>query len=699
MEKKQVKIRIEKLKKEIDHHRYLYHVLDRIEISDGALDSLKNELEKLEREYPEFLTADSPTQRVGGEVVDGFKKHKHSRPMLSMFDAFSDEDMRDWEGRLQKILIQKNISSKIEYYCELKMDGLASAIGYEKAVFKTGATRGDGTVGEDVSPNLKTIEAIPLNLRIPKKDDLEKIGVKKENISSILDLVKTGYVEARGEAIMTKKVFDNLNKRYKKEGKNTFANPRNAAAGTIRQLDSKVVAERKLDFYVYSLLLGDGQLLETREQEHNLARLLGFKVLSENKTANSIEDVCQIHQYWDKKRDKLPFECDGLVVKVNDLSLWPVLGVVGKGPRYYMAYKFAAEQVTTKVLEVKWQIGRTGTLTPIAVLNPVRVGGVTVSHSTLHNVDEIKRLSLRVGDTVIIERAGDVIPKIIKSLTNLRTGNEVEIEIPSHCPICSSPVEKTKGEVAYRCSNKNCFAVNLRNLTHWASKSALDIDGLGEKVVEQLVNEKLVSDISDFYALSEGDLSSLERFAEKSAQNLIQAINDKKLIEYSRFLIGLGIRHVGEETAIVLSKKFPLQKGDLLELIEVFSNIPEEKLESIQDIGPKVATSIFDWFKETDNINLLRRMSELGVRIKKEEKSNNNDLLLGKIFVLTGTLNGLTRDEAKAKIREYGASISSSISTKTDYLLAGEKAGSKLEKAKKLGVKILNEEEFLKMIK
>jgi DNA ligase (NAD+) len=695
MNKVEVKKRIEKLKQEINHHRYLYHVLDKVEISDEALDSLKKELFNLEQEYPEFIKADSPTQRVGGKALDKFTKVVHDTPMLSLFDAFTEQDMRDWEGRMKRI---KDVN--YDYFCELKLDGLAMSLRYENGVFEQGATRGDGKVGEDVTQNLKTIESIPLELRIPTEAELKEIGFDPSLIKGdggILDLIENGKIIVRGEAIMTKKVFAELNKRYEKEGRPVLANPRNGAAGSIRQLDSKLSAERKLDFFAYAIEAPINFV--TQEQKIAFARLLGFKSLPYNKYCSDLEAVFEFHSYWEKNRDKLPVEVDGVVVKVNKLSLWDELGVVGKGPRYSMAYKFAAEQVTTRVNDITWQVGRTGVLTPVAHVEAVRVGGVTVTHATLHNMDEINRLDLRIGDTVILERAGDVIPKIVQVLPKLRTGKEKKIEVPSTCPVCDSKITKLEGEVAYRCTNKKCYATNLRNLIHWASKGALDIEGLGEKVVEQLVQEGLILDIADFYQLKKEDLIILDRFAEKSAQNLIQAIQAKKKVPLARFIYGLGIRHVGEETAIMLSEKIDLKNEKISDLALAFAELSLEDLENMEDIGPIVAKSIFDWFHDEHNIRILVKLEENGVSIEKPVKRAEKSEFSGKTFVLTGSLSGLTRDEAKARIRELGGEISSSVSKKTDFVVAGKDPGSKFDKAQQLGVEILDEEGFGKLIR
>ena len=706
MTKQEAKNRIEKLRSEINHHRYLYHVLDKAEISDAALDSLKNELAKLERDNPQLITPNSPTQRVGGKPLAKFNKVRHSAPMMSLFDAFSQEDIKDWQTRLSKILQQGGEIYEFrfqEYFCELKLDGLAVSLVYQNGKFVQGATRGDGVTGEEVTQNLKTIEAIPLVLRQPNESELSKIGFNAKQRQKIRQEVKNGSIEVRGEVVMTKSVFEELNRKYKKEGKPLLANPRNAAAGSIRQLDPKLSAERKLDCYIYALFLvsKEGETLTSRllvrhEQEHELAKLLGFKVLKQNQYCRDLSEVFKFHHRWEKNHDKLDFHCDGIVVKVNNLSLWPRLGTVGKGPRYMMAYKFAAEQATTVIKEVIWQVGRTGTLTPTAVMEPVQVGGVTISRATLHNMDEIKRLGVKIGDTVIIERAGDVIPKVIKVMEKLRDGKEKNIKVPTSCPRCGGKVVKVKGEVAYRCVNKNCYAVNLRRLSHWASKGAMDIEGLGPKIIEQLVKQGLVRDASDFYNLTTGDLKPLERFADKSAENLVQAIKEKKVVDLPRFLYGLGIRHLGEESAIDLAKQF-----GRLDKIE---NAKIEEIQAIYDFGSVMAKSVYDWFRDEKNIKLLAGLEKAGVKVKQQTlrqaqgREVRSKKLGGKTFVLTGSLVSLTRDEAKARIRELGGNISSSVSKKTDYVVVGEEPGNKYDKAKKLGVKIINEREFLKMI-
>lgn len=714
MPKQEIQNRIIKLRNEIDHHRYLYHVLDKQEISEAALDSLKNELFKLENANPELITPDSPTQRVAGKPLDKFEKAEHSEKMISLFDAFSVEDMRDWEKRNWNYLLKKNKTSPqppsfkgegdyFDYYCELKLDGLAIAIRYEKSNFNMAITRGDSQVGEVVTQNVKTIESLPLKLRYPLSEEFEKAGFNKKQIEKIYESLNNGILEIRGEVIMTKSVFRDLNEKYKKAGKSELANTRNGAAGSLRQLNSKLAAERKLDFYAYDLL-GDFDL-KKQEEKFIILKMLGIKTISHNKRCHDLREVEKFQKEWIKKKEKLDYDVDGVVVKVNDLRLWSELGIVGKGPRYMIAYKFPAEQVTTKVLEVVWQVGRTGTLTPVAHLEPVSVGGAIISHATLHNMDEIKRLDLRIGDTVIIERSGDVIPKIIEVLKNLRAGSEKKIKPPKKCPMCEGGVEKMGTEVALRCMNKDCFAVRLRALSHFASKGALDVEGLGKKVVEQLLRKGLVLDISEFYFLKKGDLLSLDRFAEKSADNLIKAIAEKKELKLDRLIFSLGILHVGEETANILAKLFFASiknKEDNLieleELIKYFKNISAESLEEIEDIGPIVAKSIFAWWRNKKNIQILEKMQAIGVKIKLGKKQKKA-IFAGKTIVLTGSLEQLTRKEAKDTIRSLGGKPSSSVSKNTDFVLAGAKPGSKVDKANDLGVEVISEEEFLEMIK
>jgi DNA ligase (NAD+) len=695
-----IKQRLAKLRDQVNYYRYQYHVLDKSIISDAALDSLKNELFKLELENPEFITPDSPTQRVGGEPLAKFVKFHHEYRMYSLFDSFNEQDIRDWQERNAKILADAGRTRTPQYFIELKVDGLAMSLKYEKGLFAVGATRGDGEIGEDVTQNIKTMESVPLSLRLPEKAELEKIGLTAAQAKTVIAAATEGKLYVRGEVVMLKKTFEKLNKKYEREGKPLLANPRNGAAGSIRQLDPAVTAERDLDFYSYEIL-GDLDL-SLQSQKREVLKLLGFKVIAENHICENLDAVFAFYKEIGIKRDKLPFEIDGTVVKVNDLSLWDILGMVGKGPRYMMAYKFPAMQVTTRVKNVAWQVGRTGTLTPVAELEPAEVGGVTVTHATLHNFDEIERLGLKIGDTVIIERAGDVIPKVVQVLPKLRTGGEKKISVPKVCPMCGGKIERIEGEVAYRCVNRNCYAVTLRELIHFVSKNAADIEGLGKKIVEQLVQEGLVSDIADFYLLTEGDLKPLERFAEKKAQNIIESINARRILDLSRFIYGLGIRHIGEETAITLAKKLKIKKEKLKikEVIDFFSKLSLADLEQMTDIGPIVAESVYEWWHNPKNLKVLKKLEDNGVFLKFDTRLQavQGSPLAGKTFVLTGTLAKLTRDEAKDKIRELGGELSESVSKKTDYVVVGAEPGSKRDKALKLGIKILNEEEFLQMI-
>lgn len=668
--------RIEKLKKEISRHRYLYHVLDRQEISDAALDSLKQELVKLEGAYPQFLTADSPSQRVAGKPLEGFHKISHKAPMLSLEDAFSELDMRDWGERMRKVYPK----GLFAYFAELKIDGFAISLLYRDGIFQTGSTRGDGMVGEDVTENLKTIEAIPLSL--------ESTHTYK------------GEVEVRGEVFMTKKVFKEINKERKKKGEPTYANPRNTAAGSIRQLDPKVAASRKLDFLAYDLVSDVGQ--KTHREEHDLLRTMGFRTDGFARECASLDDVFSFWNEIAKKRESLPYQIDGVVVNINDNATFEKLGVAGKAPRGAIAFKFPAEEATTRITDIVVQVGRTGALTPVAHLEPVPIGGTIVSHATLHNEDEVRRLNARIGDTVIVKRAGDVIPKVVGVLTHLRTGKEKRFVMPAHCPACKEPVTRVEGEVIVKCLNKKCPAKNKEALSHFVSRRAFDIRGLGEKILDQLSVVGLVSDPSDIFFLEKGDLLPLERFAEKSADNLILAIRKAKSVPLAKFLVALGIVHVGEETAHALAERAAadLRKSEMTpdDLLDYFQDISADELERIRDVGPIVATSIADYFESAYTKRLLQKLSRAGIIIHIPDAGKNAQKLKGLRFVLTGELVGLTRDEAKEKIRERGGEVQGSVSKATDFVVAGKNPGSKYDKARTLGVALLNEDKFLKLI-
>jgi len=687
MTKEEAKKRIEKLKTEINYHRYLYHVLDREEISDAALDSLKHELYKLEQEYSEFITPDSPTQRVGGEALKEFKKVVHETPMLSIEDVFEFKELEAWEERIKKLLPHQ----KFDYYVEVKMDGLAVSLIYKNKVFSIGSTRGDGKIGEDVTQNLKTIEAIPLRLNEPSEKEIE-IFVKKygKDIDEKIFLAKiknlSEKIEVRGECFMKKNVFEELNREQKKKGEAEFANPRNAAAGSIRQLDSKITASRKLDFFGYALMTDFGQ--KTHEVAHEILKLLGVKVNPENRYAKNLTEVEEFHEYLEKVRGKLNYWTDGEVAVVNDNAAFDKLGVVGKTPRGMVAYKFPPEQATTIVREVVWQVGRTGAITPVAVMDPVFVAGTTVTHSTLHNLDEIERLGLKIGDTVIIEKAGDVIPKVIQVLPNLRTGKEKKIIPPEFCPMCETKLVRRPGEVAIYCPNPKCFAQTLRQTSHFVSKRAFNIDGLGHRILERFLEEGLIRDAADLYELEAGDILPLERFAEKSAANLIEAISKSKKIPLGRLIYALGIRHVGEETAMDLANYF----GSLEKLQEA---TPED-LQKVPNVGGVMAESVIEWFRDKSNKDLVVRLLK-NISVVKPVATKKT--WQGLKFVLTGTLESLTREAAKEKIQMLGGDVTGSVSRETNYVVAGSEPGSKHDKAKKLGVKILDEKEFLEMLK
>ncbi len=705
MTKQQAKQRIEKLKKLISYHRYLYHVLDRQEISDAALDSLKKELFDLEQKFPEFITADSPTQRVGGKPLKKFKKVKHQKPMLSFNDAFSEEDIEDWLERISKLLSDKE-KSGIDFYCELKIDGLAIELIYERGVLKVGSTRGDGTIGEDITHNLKTIEAIPLSFKIKK----QPLG---ESASRPVKLKIPPKVVIRGEVFISKKEFKKINKEQQKKGLSTYANPRNLAAGSVRQLDPKVTALRKLDSFIYDIIenrdsvfvktaesLTKGRAFSTHENKHKVLRNLGFKTNPHNKYCRNLSEVFKFHKYCQKIREKIPYEIDGIVVIVNSNEIFEKLGKVGKAPRGAIAFKFPGRQATTVVKDIKIQVGRTGALTPVAYLESVRVGGVIISRATLHNEDEIKRLDVKIGDTVIVSRAGDVIPDIIKVLPELRTGKEKKFKMPECCPVCGAKVIRLKGEAISRCKNPDCFAQKREYFNHFISKGAFDIDGLGPKIINQLIEEGLVSDPADLFEMKESDLLLLERFAKKSAENLVEAIQGKKEISLPKFIYALGIRNVGEETAQDLSAQGGPASG--WASIDRLKKMSIEDLEKVKDIGPIVARSIYDWFRQKRNVKLVEKLRQVGIKVsastRHQGEAGKSQKLRGLTFVLTGGLGTISRDEAKEKIRELGGEISESVSKKTDFVVVGKEPGSKYGKAKKLGVRTINEKEFLKML-
>ena len=683
MTKKEIKNRIQKLRDEINYHRYLYHVLDKQEISDAANDSLKKELENLEKKYPEFITKDSPTQRVGGKPLDKFVKVRHSQRMLSLNDAFSKEEILEWLSRLERYLHTK---INPEIFAEIKVDGFAVSLVYEDGVLVRGATRGDGLVGEDVTSNLKTIEAIPL--RLDKNKPIEKFnGGSGDVVKNTFNKTRKGKLEVRGEVYIKKKDFLEINKEQEKLDKPAFANPRNTAAGSIRQLDPKLAASRSLSFLAFGISSDIG--LKTHAEVHALLRSLGFPVAKINRYCANTKELSNYYNFVDKQRSKLDFNIDGIVLNINDNKIFTKLGVVGKAPRGAIAWKFPAEQATTKVLDIKVQVGRTGTLTPVAILEPVQVAGSIVSRATLHNQDEVNRLDIRIGDTVIIEKAGDIIPDIIKVLERMRSGNEKKFNMPITCPVCKADVKRKSGEVNHFCQNQNCPARHREGLYHFVSKKAFNIDGLGPRILDQLLDVGLINNAADLFALKKEDLLELEGFKEKAAQNLVSSINFSKNINMSNFIYALGIRHVGEETAAILSDNFSSWREITKKDLDFFMDM--------SDVGEIVAKSIFNFFKNKKNISFLEKLEKNGVKVISQKKKVDQKLNK-KIFVLTGSLDSMSRDDAKNKIRSLGGKVSSSVSKNTNFVVAGDEAGSKLEKAEKLGIKIINEERFLEML-
>ncbi len=659
MKEKEVQKRIEKLKKLIEHHRRLYHVYDKEEISADALDSLKKELSDLEKRFPHFITPDSPTQRVGGEPLDKFVKVKHYTEMLSLDDAFEEDDMHEFKKRVEKIT-----GKEVNFFCELKVDGLAVELIYEDGVLFSASTRGDGRVGEEVLSNIKTIEAVPLKL---EKED---------------------SVVVRGEIFITKEEFLRLNEERKKENFSLYANPRNIAAGSVRQLDPQVAANRSLDFFAYDLVADKKREevvspfgAKTHKEKHDVLREMGFKTVPIERECLQIADVFSFYKQVSEMRDSLSYEIDGIAVFVNDNKTFHELGVIGKSPRGAIAYKFPLQQRTTVVEDVFFQVGRTGVVTPVALLRPVSLAGVTISRATLHNEDEIKRLDVRIGDSVIVGRAGDVIPKVMKVLKELRKGKEKEIVFPQNCPLCQSKLVRPPNEARWYCKNKECYGVIKERFVHFVSRKGFDMEGLGEKVIEQLLSENIVSHQADLFTLKEGDLLPLERFAEKSAENTVSAIKKKKKIPFSRFLYALSIPHVGEQTARLLSSRFKnlynLKRASFEDLLE------------IPDIGPSTAESIFNFLREKGET--IKKLQKVGVKVEEEKLGGD---LQGKTFVFTGTLS-TSREKAKEEIVKKGGKVSSSLSLSTDYLVCGKNPGSKLQKAKELKVTILSEEEFV----
>ena len=664
---KKVQERYDKLKKEVERHRHLYYVQDAPEIADSAYDELEQELKRIEERHPELRGAASPTERVGGAPMEGFTKVRHAVAQWSFNDAFTEQDIRAFDTRVKKILGE---TRALEYTGELKIDGLKIILTYKKGALTTAATRGDGAVGEDVTHNVRTIQSVPLRLARP--------------VDAVIE----------GEVWMSEEMLRKVNAQRRAEGEPEFANPRNAAAGSIRQLDPKVAASRNLDSFMYDVAQTSDELPATQWKELQYLRELGCKVNRHAELFGGVEEVVAYWHQWKHKSKAEGYWVDGVVIKVNERALQERLGYTGKAPRFAIAWKFPAEQVTTTVMGIALQVGRTGVLTPVAHLRPVLVAGSTVSRATLHNEDEIRRLDVRVGDTVVLQKAGDVIPDIVRVLTELRPKGSKPYRWPSSVAECggSGAIERVPGEAAWRCVDKHSFAVMRRKLRYFCSRGALNIEGLGPSTVDALLEQGLVNNVDDFFTLKEGDVLELEGFAEVSAKKLIDSIQKAaRAVPLSRLLTGLSLPHVGEETAILLAQNFAT--------VDELAAAGAGELEAIDGIGPVVAQAIVGWFGERENKELIKRLKKV-LHIESEKISRRNldtKPLAGKIFVLTGSLAGMSRDEAKEKIRALGGNVSNSVSKKTDYVVAGEDAGSKLDKAKELGVKILTEQEFIKL--
>ena len=679
------KKRIAKLQDQIEELRYKYHVLDDPEITDEIYDSLTRELRGLEEQFPKLKDDSSPTNRVAGKALDKFIKVKHDVRMLSLNDVFSDQELADWETRIKKLL-PSNVAGKdgLEYYCELKLDGLAVSLIYENGIFVRGATRGDGFIGEDITQNLKTIRSIPLRLRPIAGKPAPKL------------------LEVRGEAVMRKEILVELNKQQEKLGKPMFANTRNVAAGSLRQLDPSLAASRKLDFFAYDiaqLLPSSFHKFEKHSEEHELMRDFGFKVDSHDQVAKNLDEVKKYIEKIGKLRESFPFGTDGIVISVNKLEYQDRLGVIGKAPRYMAAYKYPAEKATTRVLDIQVNVGRTGVLTPFAVFEPTVVAGSRISKATLHNLDQIERLGVKIGDTVVIEKAGDVIPAVVQVLPKMRTGKEKRFTMPKKCPVCDSPVERrdiggtsragisAKESAAYYCTNPVCPAKNQRGMEHFVN--AFEIYTIGPKVIARFKDEGLISDAADLFTLTEGDINTLERFGEKSAGNIIQSIQSHKRIPLARFIYSLGINNVGEQTSEDLAEHF--------HALEKLMSASEEEINNLENIGPIVSKSVAEWFKHKENKRFIDKLLANGVDIIEQAKKKTGKFT-GKTFVITGTLSTMSREEAKLKIKSLGGKITESVSKKTDYVIVGADPGSKYEKAQKLGVAILDEKAFKKLL-
>jgi len=667
---KRVEQKIESLRDQIRHHEYRYYVLDDPEISDPEFDQLMNELKQLETEHPELITSDSPTQRVGGKPREGFVKVPHSSPMLSLDNTYSEEELRNWERRVHELTGRNDV----EYVCELKLDGMSLALRYEEGKLVRGITRGDGTTGEDVTLNVRTVRSIPLS--IPKEKS-KRAGIPAS-------------FEVRGEMLMPLGAFKKMNEDREQKGLSLFANPRNATAGTVRQLEPSITAQRRLDFFAYMLLVNGRTYFDHHSNTLEALETAGFKVNPARQLAKNFDQVWRFIEQEQTRRETLPYEIDGIVIKVDRTALQEELGYTGKAPRWAIAYKYAARAGITQIEAITVQVGRTGKLTPVAMLKPVPIGGTTVSRATLHNMDEIERLGVKIGDWVEVERGGDVIPKVTRVVEDKNhPRGDISFHMPARCPVCGGHVVRTAGEADHRCVNANCPAKLRETILHFASRGVMNIDGMGDALVNQLTDRGLVKNVADIYRLKKEDFLKLERMGEKSAHNVLGEIEASKKLPLERVIYGLGIRFVGERTAQFLAEHF----GSMDALLHA----SEQELEEVNEVGPRIAQSIAEFFQEPKNRDLVKQLREAGLTFtgKKKERGTR---LAGKTFVLTGTLAHYSRDEAKKLIEDAGGKVTGSVSKKTDYVVAGADAGSKLDKAKEFGVSVINENEMKDLI-
>lgn len=661
--------KIDALRDKIRYHEHRYYVLDDPEISDAQFDQLMDELIVIEKDHPELITPDSPTQRVGGQASAQFASVPHSTPMLSLSKTTSEAELRDWERRIHDL----TGVTKVDYVCELKLDGMSMALRFEAGTLALGITRGDGTTGEDVSANVRTIRSIPLNI---SKQNLKKAGLPDA-------------FEVRGELLMPSSSFERMNEEQEQKGLAKFANPRNATAGTVRQLDPKITASRRLDFFAYGLLANGKTFFDRHSDALRALQAAGFKVNPNHRLVHSIDEVWEFIQQWEARRDTLPYETDGIVVKVDRVTLQQELGFTGKAPRWAIAFKYAARSGETQIEDILVQVGRTGKLTPVAALKPVPIGGTTVSRATLHNMAEIERLGVRIGDWVVVERGGDVIPKVVK-VDDSKPRGTLEFHMPERCPECGGHVVRAEGEADHRCVNANCPAKLRESIRHFAARSVMNIEGMGDALVNQLVDAGMVRDVADIYKLTEADLLKLERMGKKSAQNVLREIEQSKKLPLERVIYGLGIRFVGERTAQFLAEHF----GSM----DALMRASEEELQEVNEIGPRVSSALREFFDEPKNIALIDRLRDAGLTFKGQKKERGT-VLAGKTFVVTGTLARHTRDEAKKLIEDAGGKVAGSVSKKTDYVVAGTEAGSKLDKAKELGVAVIDEDEMERLVR